>query len=1137
MVTSNFPNPGYEMFVNNTWTPITSDMYLEGGTTYARGRRSEGSNTDYGSATLHLKNLDGKYSNRNPSSPYFGKIGRNTPFRQSLQVPDHFLSIPFNTNAQYETADTAALDVTGDIDMRIEIAPQFWAGYSATLTNLGWSMATKWAGAGNRSWFLGTTSDGRVQFTWSADGTNSITAQSTEPVRASPGGRIVVRVTLDVNNGASGNTTTFYTSTSTAGPWEQLGAPVVKTGTTSIFSSTVALWVGDDSSIPLSTRIERKIYRFEMRNGINGTVVANPDWSIQNVGLTSFTDSAGRFWIPFSGLGLVSDRVYRFVTEGSEWSPRWGVGGKKVITPVETSGIMRRLDQGTKPVQSALYNRYVNGWVNPADAPRAYWPMEDGKFTTLSKSPNPAVKPLLITNMKMSDNDTCPPSAALPTLTSASQIEAPIPTYTPTGTWQVEAIVRMDSAPSTNSTLFEWTTTSSSPWTIWRMMVASGLMQLVVESGDGATTLVFATPNPPNMFGVGWLKFKIFVIETGADLFVAATWQSLLEQGLGTVNANSATLVGATAGRINNYKTRFGTNLSGASFGHLAIYDGIPTSDGPADNAFNGDRAGTRMMNLSTDQGVPFFGVGSTAQEEPVGYRRAETYLTLMREAEEADGGALCEDRTTAGLIYRDRASMYTQKPALTVPYGHLTTPMDPTDDDQRTRNQTTVQRKDGASSTVSLDVGPMSTQDYPNGVGLYDQSLTLSLADDNRTATAAGWRNHLGTWDEARHPQIRLMLHEHPEYIKDVIGIDTGSIIRVTNLPPWLPPGPLDLMVEGYEEMTKPHWWEITFSCSPAGPWNVAVMGGAGAVPDEYARASSSGSVVSTDMTTTQTTMNVSTTQDTGTIHRDKALWTEAAGHYPMLLRAGGEVVQATGARPLQNDLFLRSVAAGSWGTATDGQTWTFSGGNASERSVNGTQGVVTLAGTNASRYQYLAGQTVRDGDCLIVVSVSATATGAALSGGVLYRRTASLNYKVRVVFNTAGTVSIQAQSGANPSTTVATGFTYSAGTRFNLRTRVSGNFLLGKAWPQTTGEPANWQVVAEQTLGLSDEGEIGCEAFASSGNTNVSPEIRFDLVRHHNPQTFTGLTRSVNGVVKTHNAGDSSETVQVYKPAIAAL
>ena len=52
--------------------------------------------------------------------------------------------------------------------------------------------------------------------------------------------RQAVRVTVDVDNGSSGSTATFYTADSISGEWTQLGEPATESGTTSIGCSPPA---------------------------------------------------------------------------------------------------------------------------------------------------------------------------------------------------------------------------------------------------------------------------------------------------------------------------------------------------------------------------------------------------------------------------------------------------------------------------------------------------------------------------------------------------------------------------------------------------------------------------------------------------------------------------------------------------------------------------------------------------------------------------------------------------------------------------------------------------------------------------------------------------------------------------------
>lgn len=70
-----------ELWVDAAWVDITEDVYTRDAIGITRGRTAEGSQVEPSTCTLTVNNRDGAYSPRNPSSPYFGKIGRNTPIR------------------------------------------------------------------------------------------------------------------------------------------------------------------------------------------------------------------------------------------------------------------------------------------------------------------------------------------------------------------------------------------------------------------------------------------------------------------------------------------------------------------------------------------------------------------------------------------------------------------------------------------------------------------------------------------------------------------------------------------------------------------------------------------------------------------------------------------------------------------------------------------------------------------------------------------------------------------------------------------------------------------------------------------------------------------------------------------------
>src|SRR5690606_16436632 len=70
------------------WVDITNYVYARGGGSiaFSRGMPDEGNGPDPGLCTFQLNNRDGRFSPRNPMSPYYGLIGRNTPVRVSVNL-------------------------------------------------------------------------------------------------------------------------------------------------------------------------------------------------------------------------------------------------------------------------------------------------------------------------------------------------------------------------------------------------------------------------------------------------------------------------------------------------------------------------------------------------------------------------------------------------------------------------------------------------------------------------------------------------------------------------------------------------------------------------------------------------------------------------------------------------------------------------------------------------------------------------------------------------------------------------------------------------------------------------------------------------------------------------------------------
>lgn len=180
---------------------------------------------------------------------------------------NNVLRLPGISGNYVNAPDSAALSITGDIDIRVKVAIDDWDVLLRPIVS-------KWAGSGQRSYMLRHSSSQarRLSFLWTANGSTAITTNATVDVPFANGEAGWIRVTLDVDNGAVGNDVKFYTS-SDGTTWTQLGTTVTTVGTTSIFDGTGTLRIsGEDETA--GREIAGQIYYAEVRNGINGTIVA-----------------------------------------------------------------------------------------------------------------------------------------------------------------------------------------------------------------------------------------------------------------------------------------------------------------------------------------------------------------------------------------------------------------------------------------------------------------------------------------------------------------------------------------------------------------------------------------------------------------------------------------------------------------------------------------------------------------------------------------------------------------------------------------------------------------------------------------------------------------------------------------------
>lgn len=907
-----FPAPMFgpvvEILTGSTWVDITDDVRTRELMRMARGRTPEGTTADPQRISLQLNNANGKYSPRNPISPYWNKIGRNTNLRAGRA--GQALKLTSGGVDGASTPDGTAVSITGDIDIRIDLdpySPDTWASDN--------DLITKWGAAGQRSFALIMFASGKVSLRWSADGTNGKNVLSSVPVPGYLTDRLAVRATLDVNNGAGSHVVTFYTAPTIDGPWTQLGTTGTATGggTTSIFDSTTALRVGAavaGSADAWASAMVCDVYAAELRNGIDGTVVANPDFTAQADGITSFTDAAGRTWTLFGAavIGQSNGIVYsRFYGEIAELPPRWDTSGNDAWMPIVANGALRRTNAGDESLNSGL-NTYYRSFPL-----LDYWPLDDGTDATLGSNADgsgvtdPFIVPasagkfgadfgVLGTGLGLVG------AGAYASIGSSMAgtvhvLDFTIQTNYPTnGLGQLDVYLDLYNASTVWNLAIRHDGTNND-FRLYETHVSGGL--------EGTTALADVGPVPA-LGDLSTHHVRLSLTESGSDVNYA-----VYVDGSSII---SGTHTGVSLGGMRLARFDFTPITDGATFviGNVAPWDDtfpappIATT-AQAAAAWRGETAGRRFERLNAEAGYAFTGVGDLDDSMPMGPQYRDYLANQLTEIEATDQGRIYEAKDRKGNAYRTRTSMYRQTPKFTLNYttGQLAPPIEPVDDDQQTRNDVFAQRRDGASYRATQETGPLNVQDPeddPQGVGRYKYEVPTNPETDAMLPWLAGWFLGRGTLDQARYPKIVVDLKDPniytvPGLVEAILGLDVGDRFTVTNLQALNIYDGIDVLLLGYDEELSEYEHTLTLNCEPAALYDVLVIDGTDSRIDPG------------DTLTLGTGVNSSATsiQITST----GSLVSTSAGDYPCGIMMGGEemtLTAVTGASSPQTGTVARS-------------------------------------------------------------------------------------------------------------------------------------------------------------------------------------------------------------------------------------
>lgn len=866
----------YELFLNGAWRDFTSKVYQRDGNeiVIARGRSDEGRDVDRSTCNAIVNNRDGDLSPRNPTGTYYGYLGRNTPLRTGVKEGDCYLTLSGTTSDYVTTPDSAGLSITGDIDVRVDVTLKSW------VPSTGVDFAGKWPnGGGQRSWLLGMNATGTLRFRWSADGSTDVAIiDSTIPVQVPPNNRLAIRVTLDVNNGAAGNTVTFYTAQTIDDTWVQLGEAVVTAGTTSIFDGTAATTFGNSGT--LSARLATgQFWSGQVRNGIGGSVVGNADVRSATDGAASFSDGTNTWTVTGAG-AAISNRKVRFHGEVSSFPTQWDPTVTDVWVNLEASGILRRLGAPTgQPLRSTMYR----GAVGLGSQLKAYWPCEDGENATYFSSGISGGSRMTFTGGTpgLASSTVFPCSAALPTAGSTAWVGS-VRNYSSTD-HAVSFLCNIPAAGTVNGSVLAriGTAGGAARWDV----TYSTLGDLTLTGYNDAGTSVF-TLGPIVMEMDGKLAdVHLLFDDTGADMNVSIAVFQVGDLAGGF--SSTGVWAGGNLTSVTSVTMAPSKNQTDVVFGHIRVENSVANIFNLFSqvNAFATETAGARIARLCAEEGVDYVISGIPSESAPMGYQGQKTFLELIRECEATDGGILYEPREYLALGYIPLRSLYNQSALLTLNYtANDLSEFQPIEDDQAVVNDVTVVRVGGSSARVAIESGPLSIlSPSAGGIGKYDAEVNLSLADDENLINQAGWRAHIGSYDEQRFPVVGVNLGRtnftaSAALSADARALDVGLRLTVDNVPTWMSTQDVEQMVQGYEERYSKLTRTLTFNCSPWKSYEVLKW-------DGLRRWSGEGTVLAGTMTTTSTSRTV--TNPTG------VEWTHDDGDFDILV--AGEVMTVT--------------------------------------------------------------------------------------------------------------------------------------------------------------------------------------------------------------------------------------------------
>lgn len=568
------------------------------------------------------------------------------------------------------------------------------------------------------------------------------------------------------------------------------------------------------------------------------------------------------------GTGTYADRAYGYLDDmqlswpAGAYGPCWA--------DVTAAGVTRRLGQGVDAPQSTMRRS-----IPAVTRPWVWWPCEDAAGSTQIMEAYGGPPMTWGGATPALGASSSPGCAGAATLGSDTVMVGPVPTYSGATSYMLEAAVLIPSQPALATPILQWYS-NGSPLQ-WRITLFPGSPDKVgLEAWTTTGSYVvgsFQFSWPSSWYGQT-VAFEVEVRQNGGNL----EYQIWAATNTGTGQVGGS--VAGTLGTITNIQVP-GWDHSGWQYSHIALWTttlapwGTPGGHGLALLAHVGEKPIDRLVRIAGYASVPI-GVTSVPAGPVMGAEPVADPVTILREAEAADGGLLI-DGQTAGLVHVCGQDRRNRAIGLTLDASQVRGAFGGAVDDLRLRNAWAVNRTGGATARA-VDSASIAASGY------YPDAATLNLQYDTDLSDQAGWRVHLGVvGGVVRITAISFDLVADPSLRTAWLAMRPGYRIRVVHPPPQLTSDPIDLVVMGWIEVVDAVTWRITANTIDYTPWQVLAIEDA-----VLGRLDTAGMTLTAGITATATTIQLTTT--TG------PTCSTSSGDYPVDIGIGGERITLTG-------------------------------------------------------------------------------------------------------------------------------------------------------------------------------------------------------------------------------------------------